>query len=73
MLGKLVYGCGQELETTDLCQRTEGRSHFLGVLLEMVMLLLWVMAMEGGKKYVRGEEEEEVVVLDVFLARKTRT
>lgn len=44
----------------------------------MVMLLLWVEAMEGSKGYMRGEvgevvdvEEVKVGVLDVFLARKT--
>lgn len=45
----------------------------------MVMLLLWVEAMEGSKGYMRGEagevvdvEEVKVGVLDVFLARKAR-
>lgn len=39
----------------------------------MDVLLLWVTAMEGSEEYVRGEEDEEVVELDVFLAIKNRT
>lgn len=46
---------------------------FFGILLEMDVLLLWVTAMEGSEEYVRGEEDEEVVELDVFLAIKNRT
>lgn len=64
MLGKLVDGCGQELETTDLCQRTEGTSRFFWSFIGNGHV---VSVGHGHGRRTDGQTDRQIDSLGLFL------